>query len=166
MGSGSASHGARAESLGVALAGLPVHLLTGGGRGVMEAVSRGFASVPDRLGRVIAILPAADEGGRPPEGYPNAWIEIPVQTHLSLRGAQGADPMSRNHINVLTSDLVLALPGGAGTLSEVRLALEYGKPVLAYLEDREEIPGLPASVQLASRLEDVVDFVRVGLGRR
>ena len=30
--------------------------------------------------------------------------------------------MSRNHVNVLSSDVVVALPGGPGTLSELRLA--------------------------------------------
>jgi predicted Rossmann-fold nucleotide-binding protein len=42
--------------------------------------------------------------------------------------------LSRNHINVLTSDAVLVLPGGSGTLSEVELAAEYGwTPVLLFL---------------------------------
>lgn len=165
MGSGSDSHEARAEALGRALAALEVHLLTGGGRGVMESVSRAFASVPNRVGRVIAVLPAAEGRNGPPEGYPNPWIEIPVQTHLPLRGARGGDAMSRNHVNVLTSDVVVVLPGGAGTLSEARLAIRYGTPVVAHLVDRTEFSGLPAEVPLASDLAQVVDFIRAALGR-
>jgi hypothetical protein len=38
---------------------------------------------------------------------------------------------ARNAINVLSSDVVIALPGGAGTLSEVALALKAGKTVVA-----------------------------------
>ena len=37
---------------------------------------------------------------------------------------------ARNLINVLSSDVVIACPGGAGTLSEVALALKNGRPVI------------------------------------
>ena len=45
---------------------------------------------------------------------------------------QGKDNLSRNHINVLTSDLIIALPGGEGTRSEIELSLEYQKPLLIF----------------------------------
>jgi len=38
---------------------------------------------------------------------------------------------ARNAINVLSSDVVVACAGGAGTLSEVALALKSGKMVVA-----------------------------------
>ena len=38
---------------------------------------------------------------------------------------------SRNHINILTSDLVILLPGGEGTASEAELAVRYNKSVIA-----------------------------------
>src|SRR5262245_18918694 len=66
------------------------HLLTGGGAGVMEAVSEGFCSVP-RQGYSIGIIPA----GKPPGQYPNRWLEIPIKTHL--KGANPRGPDSRNH---------------------------------------------------------------------
>lgn len=107
----------------------------------MEAVSRAFHETAGRTGLVLGILPA----GRG-SGYPNRWVEIPVRTHLPLSGDRGREPMSRNHINVLTSDLVVALPGGAGTESEVALALEYGcRLIVAAGEDapkRRPAPGL------------------------
>ena len=163
MGSGSDPHRPRAEALGKALAALDVHLLTGGGRGVMEAVSRAFASGPGRRGMVLAVLPASDGEPGPPVGYPNEWIELAIRTHLPLRGVRGGEPMSRNHINVLTSDVIVALPGGPGTLSEVQLALDYGRPVVAHMERSDELPGLPASVRLASELTDVISFVQAVL---
>jgi predicted Rossmann-fold nucleotide-binding protein len=37
---------------------------------------------------------------------------------------------ARNMINVLSSHVVVACPGGAGTLSEIALALKHGRPVI------------------------------------
>ena len=103
--------------------GLPAqgfHLLTGGGEGVMAAVSEAFAVVPDRRGLAIGVLPNANDDPlcSQPAGYPNRWVELAIRTHLPLSGVRGLGPLSRNHINVLTADVVIALPGGAGTSSE------------------------------------------------
>jgi uncharacterized protein (TIGR00725 family) len=159
MGAGRAVALERAEELGAMLAGMGVHLLTGGGPGAMEAVSRGFARVADRQGSVIGVLPA----GRG-EDYPNPWVEISIRTHLSLSGERGEEPMSRNHINVLTADAIVALPGGPGTLSEVRLALRYGKPLVAYLQAPGELPGLPDGVRVEPLLGQVRQFLEDALG--
>ncbi len=78
MGSGSDEQTDLAEPLGHLLARLQVHLLTGGGRGVMNAVSRAFARTPDRDGSVIGIIPCREDDPRSPRsGYPNEWVEIP-----------------------------------------------------------------------------------------
>ena len=130
----------------------------------MAAVSKSFHDTPNRRGLVIGILPSDESLVNPKDGYPNQWVEIPVQTHLPLSGEQGTEPLSRNHINVLTSDVVVALPGGAGTLSEVELAVMYERPVIAFIEADEEIPGLPDSVPIASSLEGVKSFVVAQLG--
>lgn len=37
---------------------------------------------------------------------------------------------ARNVVNVLSCQAVVACPGGAGTLSEIALALKVGKPVI------------------------------------
>jgi predicted Rossmann-fold nucleotide-binding protein len=126
----------------------------------MEAVSRAFFEVPDRRGRVIGILPGSADAGVRRGDYPNPWVEIPISTHLPLSGELGTDPLSRNHINVLSSDLLLALPGGAGTASEVRLALRYGRPLIAYLERRSEIADLPAETRVSSSFAEVQEFIR------
>lgn len=161
LGSGSAAHDARARPLGRWLAGQAVHLLTGGGGGVMSAVSQAFAEVPGRPGLVIGILPCAGpgSGGEPRAGYPNPWVEIAVFTHLPASGPDGTEPLSRNHINVLSADVLVALPGGAGTASEIQLAVRYGRPVIAHLDSREEIPDLPDAVGCEPDLEGVKAFV-------
>lgn len=158
MGSGRREHADLAEPLGRLLAGMGVHLLTGGGAGVMEAVSRAFAQVADRAGLVIGVLPA----GR--EGYPNRWVEVPIATHLPLSGERGMDPLSRNHINVLSSAAIVTLPGGPGTLSETLLAMRYGRPVAAYLHAGGGLDGLPPDVQVFHRIAGVGDWLRHQLG--
>ena len=159
MGSGTDEHAERAEALGEWLAARGVHLLTGGGRGVMAAVSRGFCRHEPRRGLVLGVLPSQEGGVEPKDGYPNPWVEIPIRTHLPLSGDQGTHELSRNHINVLTSDLIIALPGGRGTASEAELAQRYGKPIVAYLDARDDIDGLPADIPVVSSLAEVRSFV-------
>ena len=130
----------------------------------MAAVSKSFYDTPNRQGLVIGILPFDESLENPKDGYPNQWVEIPVLTHLPLSGERGMEPMSRNHINILTSDLIVALPGDAGTLSEVRLPVSYERPVIAFVESDQEIPGLPNSVSISSSLEGVRTFVVTQLG--
>jgi uncharacterized protein (TIGR00725 family) len=160
MGSGAERHDALAAPLGCWLAAQGVHLLTGGGGGVMAAVAEAFASVRERQGLVIGVLkghPGPD--GRVVVATPNPWIDLPIRTHLPLSGDQGTEQPSRNHINVLTSDVVVVLPGGAGTRSEVVLALRYGRPVVAFLG----APRLPVDwprVPLATTLDELAALVR------
>ena len=171
MGSGVRTHEDLAAPLGRRLARLGVHLLTGGGRGVMESVARAFASVEDREGLVIGVLPLEEEvpeagesgtgaasksAGGPASGYPNPWVEIAVRTHL---GKNGMDPGSRNHVNVLTSDVVVALPGSSGTASEVALSVRYGRPVILY-GDLERARSLPPVVATADTVDEVIAFVK------
>jgi len=134
VGSGTAAHPARAVPLGAGLARLGVHLVTGGGQGVMAEVDRGLVAVTLRRGVPIGVLPAREESSaspEPPVGYPNPWVEIPVRTHLSARGKRGIELESRNHLVVLTDDVAVAMPGG------VRRALGGGAgPGLREARDR------------------------------
>ncbi len=154
MGSGVRAHEELAAPLGRRLARLGVHLLTGGGSGVMESVSRAFAEVEERDGLVIGVLPFHEAA--PASGYPNPWVEITIRTHL---GQDGAEFSSRNHVNVLTSDVVVALPGSAGTASEVALSVRYGRPVVLF-GDLDRARGLPSEVATARTVEEVIRFVR------
>ena len=163
MGAGARAHEDLAVPLGRRLARLGVHLLTGGGTGVMTSVSRAFAEVEDRGGLVIGVLPLSEEDGGPGDQgeYPNPWVEVPIRTHL---GKLGADPFSRNHVNVLTSDVVVALPGSSGTASEVALAIEYGRPLVLF-GGLDRAHDLPDRVATASSVDEVIAFVRQALTR-
>lgn len=80
---------------------------------------------------------------------------MPVFTQLPL--VPGLDQRSRNHINVLTADVVIVLPGrvhacniqlmvtagSSGTYSELQLAVKYKKKVIVYLGDGDnEVVGM------------------------
>jgi len=89
-------------------------VLLNGGRdaGVMAASARGAAEAG---GLVIGILPGESTAGA------SAHLDIAVPTGLGD---------ARNVVNVLASHVVIALPGGAGTMSEVALALKSGRSVV------------------------------------
>ena len=157
MGSGEHRHEHLAQPLGTWLARQGVHLLTGGGAGVMAAVSAAFHSVRDRHGLSIGVLPCQEGSADPPPGYPNPWIEIPIQTHLSRGSTEGTE--SRNPINILSSAVIVALPGSLGTSSEVNLARHYGRPIIALVHQRSDIPDLPREVQTTEDLDEVKGFV-------
>jgi len=167
MGSGSDADEPRAEALGRHLAELGVHLLTGGGAGAMAAVSRAFHAVPNRAGLVLGVLPGSDDAPpAPPRGYPNEWVELAIRTHLPLSGERGTEPLSRNHVNVLTADVIVALAGGAGTASEVALARRYKRPVIAFVAQRTDIPELPDDVPDVASMSDIKAFLHEALTER
>ncbi len=132
----------------------------------MEAASRAFYNVAERRGLVIGILPGTinANGYEPFAGYPNPWVELPVATHLPLSGSRGTDLQSRNHINILSSTVIVALPGSHGTASEIQLAMSYGRPLIAWLDSRDQVPGLPEQTIVAADFKDMQAFVRQHLG--
>jgi len=168
IGSGRSADACCAE-VGRLVATLGFDLLTGGGRGVMEAVSRAFYETSPRSGLVIGVIPAevhgleqieeltaADVRYELPPGYPNEWVELAIYTHLPDSGEEGALRSSRNHINVLSADAIIALPGRAGTESEVWLAKQYGIPVIAY---GNHPSGPPHGIAHAKSLDEVRRFL-------
>jgi uncharacterized protein (TIGR00725 family) len=165
MGSGTDPHARLAQPLGRLLARLGVHLLTGGGQGVMATVSEAFATSPGRKGLVIGVVPCQNHDPlcQPKAGYPNPWVELPIRTHLPLSGLRGTNVGSRNHINILSSDAVVALPGSGGTSSEVQLAVRYRRPIIAFLGSHGRIPRLPKTVPTATLLEQVELFLHEAL---
>ncbi len=163
MGSGTDELPDLAEPLGRWIAQEGWSLLTGAGRGVMTSVTRAFCAVPDRAGRALGVVPGwIDQDGShgTKDGYPNEHVELAIVTHLPLSGEWGTHAMSRNHLNVLSSDVIVALPGGPGTASEVALAQRYGKPVAAYLGTHGTILGCPEAVPVLRALGEVQAFVR------
>jgi len=115
MGGGDADPGVcrMARELGSLIAARGWVLLNGGrNTGVMAASARG---AKEAGGTVIGVLPDRDASAASPD------LDYAIVTGLGD---------ARNVINVLSSDVVIACPGGAGTLSEVALALKSGKPVI------------------------------------
>eukprot|EP00043_Microstomoeca_roanoka_P017390 m.181242 g.181242 ORF g.181242 m.181242 type:complete len:558 (-) comp16627_c0_seq1:353-2026(-) len=159
MGSGRNGYQHLAYPLGIWIAKQNYNVLTGGGAGTMEAVSKAFVSVKGRKGRCIGVLRSGPDHKTPRPGYPNPYVEIPIVTHLA-RSDESAD--SRNHINILTSDVIVCLPGGVGTRSELLLAVQYGKPV-CILTSPDEI-GIPNTetmdVPRFTTLREVKGFIR------
>ena len=116
-------HETLAKEVGGTIAELGFHLLTGGGGGLMEAVGQAFLEQKQELeseetyGKLISILrakelpPLNSKGKRKWKARAdNKLGEIIIRTHLPLSGEEGLDTLSRNHINALTSDLIVVLP--------------------------------------------------------
>ena len=101
-----------AEEVGRRIAEKGAILICGGRGGVMEAASMGAAAAG---GLVVGILPTEDEKSA------NPYVEVPIVTGMGN---------ARNAINALTSNCLIAITGGAGTLSEIALALKVGTPVV------------------------------------
>lgn len=113
--------------LGKEIAGRGYVLLTGGGGGVMEAASRGAS---ESGGIVIGILPS--ERKHPLAGYPNKYVTIPIYTGMSD---------GRNVIVAKAPDVLVALKGASGTISEIALARKSGIPVIVLRAEGFEAPA-------------------------
>jgi uncharacterized protein (TIGR00725 family) len=146
----------RAEDTGRRVAELGFHLLTGGGGGVMEAASRGFASVKSRRGLAIGVLPARRLGSpQTHPDYPNAFVDLPIRTHLE-RSIDPDNLGSRNPINILTANGLIFLAGSGGTEAELAIAQNFGKPRILLL-DRGECIGTRSAESLHAAGENVAD---------
>lgn len=101
-----------AEELGRGIAKRRAILICGGRGGVMEAACKG---AKQEGGLTIGILPGnADEANR--------YVDIKIVTEMGD---------ARNAINVKSGDSVIVVCGGAGTLSEIGMALKAKKKVIA-----------------------------------
>ncbi|MES0110156.1 hypothetical protein [Mesorhizobium sp. M0013] len=156
----------RAETVGQLLAQMPVHLLTGAGPAAMAAVSQAFVEWRSQDGRpaegkCIGIVPCdAADPAKPKKGYPNPFVEIAIHTHLPGGLGKEKSNESRNHINVLTADGIIALPGGAGTLAEIELAaVNKEKRIIAYVDNRKMIEGLPKGIRNQGGKEALMVFL-------
>jgi SLOG cluster4 family len=113
MGSGRNEWPELATPLGTWIAAQGFDLLTGAGCGVMLSTARAYATTPGPRGRSIGIVPSKADpvlGFVPIAGYPNPFIDLPVVTPLPRKEAGAPDDaLSRNYVNVLTSDIVVAL---------------------------------------------------------
>jgi uncharacterized protein (TIGR00725 family) len=149
-----AGDGARPEdiemafALGRAVADNDWILLSGGrNAGIMDAVNKGAKAAG---GLTVGIVPEANRNTL------SEAVDIGIVTGMGS---------ARNYINVLSSDVVVACGhGGAGTASEIALALKSRKPVLL-LADREESRAFfraigGEKVYCADTIEQAVDVIR------
>ena len=101
-----------AREVGRIIAASGAVLICGGLGGIMEEAARG---AKERDGLTIGILPDYNKESA------NPFIDILLPTGLGH---------ARNVLVVASADLVVALPGSHGTLSEIAIALKLGKPVI------------------------------------
>ncbi len=157
MGAGEAARPddlANAEELGERIAREGWVLLTGGRpEGVMGAANRGAAKVDGSL--TLGILPSSS-GGVAPE------VDIAVFTGMGS---------ARNNINVLSSDVVIACgTGGAGTVSEIALAIKAGTPVVVVQASDEARPFLEdlggGTIHFAESVDETIELARQLVGMR
>lgn len=113
---GSGDAGARdlaaAEAVGRLLAEAGAVVVCGGRGGVMEAACRGAAEAG---GLTVGIVPGDSRQDA------NPWVAVAVATGMGEM---------RNGLVIRSADVVLAIGGEYGTLSEIALALKIGRPVV------------------------------------
>lgn len=87
-------------------------IVCGGLTGVMEAACQG---AKEAGGRTIGILPGDDPKAA------NPYVDIAIPTGMGI---------ARNVLIVRTADAVVAVDGAEGTLSEMAVSLNLGKPLV------------------------------------
>ena len=125
-----------AQKLGKKLAKVVEILVSGGLNGTMRAVCQGFKAGG---GLTIGILPSYNKKDA------NPFVDIIIPTGLGL---------ARNVLVVKSADVVVALPGEAGTLSEMAYCLQFSIPVISV--DSWDIPG----VIKVKTIEEAVEKVK------
>jgi uncharacterized protein (TIGR00725 family) len=99
-----------ARTVGFLIAGNRETLVCGGLFGVMEAACRG---AQEQGGLTIGIVPDTGNGNR--------YLDVVIRTGLGH---------ARNTLVAQSSDAVIAIGGGYGTLAEIAIALKTGHPVI------------------------------------
>ncbi|WP_224242134.1 TIGR00725 family protein [Hyalangium gracile] len=144
-----------AEEIGRLLVDHGHRVVTGGLDGVMAAAARGAkGSKRSGDGDTIGVLPMLDASAA------NPWVDIVVPTGMNF---------ARNVVLVAMADAMIAIGGGAGTLSEIALAWQHRVPIVAidvgsgwssrlggqFLDHRSEHPITKASsaTEAVARLE-------------
>ncbi|MFC1962000.1 TIGR00725 family protein, partial [Chloroflexota bacterium] len=108
----SAAEASQAEEVGREIARKGAALICGGLGGVMEAACRGART---EGGMTIGILPGDNRYAA------NPYIQIPIATGMGY---------ARNVAVVRSAQVVIAIDGSYGTLSEIGHALQAGIPVI------------------------------------
>jgi uncharacterized protein (TIGR00725 family) len=136
---------ANARGVGEVICRLGANLVCGGLGGVMQEACSGFADERFRMGGkgcgvTVGILPGLDAREA------NPFVDIVVPTGMG---------MMRNFLVVQASDLLVAIAGGSGTLSELAMAWQKGKTVIA-LKSTGGWSGELAGKRLDGRRPDTI----------
>jgi len=129
-----------AEEVGYKIGEAGWFLVCGGLGGVMEAASKGCVEAG---GITIGILPGRSRSDA------NPYIKVAIPTGLGE---------GRNILVVRASDILVAISGGYGTLSEIGFALKTGKPVLG-LNTWEGIKGIHYLSATKELVEDILKIL-------
>ncbi|MBU0724626.1 MAG: LOG family protein [Alphaproteobacteria bacterium] len=125
---------ATAEALGNGIGTLGLQLLCGGKGGVMEAVCKGCLEAG---GLPIGLVPDEEWSAA------NPYVAIPLAT--------GIGP-ARNAIIARAAEVLIAVGGGYGTLSEMAYGLHFDRLVLT-LGDAPSVPGAIACASVEEALD-------------
>ncbi len=131
-----------AHELGKKLAKVAEILVSGGLSGTMKAACQGFKAGG---GLTIGIIPSYNKEDA------NEFVDIPIPTGLGL---------ARNVLVVQAGDIVVALPGEYGTLSEIAYCMQFGKPVISL--GSWDMPG----VIKVKTVEETIEKVKEILDRK
>lgn len=134
-----------AEQTGRLLAAAGAIVLCGGLGGVMEAVAKGAKA---NGGTTVGILPGADPAGA------NAYIDIPLATGLGEM---------RNYMIVRAAHALIAIGGGAGTLSELALAQRIGRPVVGLHDSFRNAVDIPRVESAEAAVAWALERARQGM---
>lgn len=129
-----------AEEVGRLLAERGAVVVCGGRGGVMAASCRGAAQAG---GLTVGLLPGLDRGEA------NGWTSVAIATGLGEL---------RNGLIVRAVDVVLAVGGSYGTLSEVALALRDEVPVVGL--STWDIEGIRPTQSPAEAVERALELAR------
>ncbi len=129
-----------AEAIGRRLAEQQAVLVCGGLGGVMAAACRGAAAAG---GLTVGILPGARREAA------NRWVKVAIATGMGEL---------RNGLVVRAADVVIAVGGAHGTLSEIALALKTGVPVVGL--ESWKIEGMKAAASPADAVAVALSLAR------
>jgi hypothetical protein len=129
-----------AHKLGKKLAKVVGILVSGGLSGTMKAVCQGFKAGG---GITIGIIPSYNKNNA------NPFVDIVIPTGMGL---------ARNVLVVKSADIVVALPGEAGTLSEIAYCLQFGIPVISV--DFWDMPGIIKVKTVDEAIQKVKQLLR------
>lgn len=134
-----------AEQVGRGLGERGAVLVCGGLGGVMEAACRGAKGAG---GTTVGVLSGSDRR------LANAWVDVALATGIGE---------ARNAIVAGAADVVIAVSGEWGTLSEIGLALRAGKPVVGLETWELARPGVEPAGGIV-RVSTPEEAVKTALG--